>query len=34
LNVIDRLPDREYNNLADVDKSIGSIIRWFWFSRA
>jgi hypothetical protein len=27
LNVIDRLPDREYNNLADVDKSIGSIIR-------
>ena len=26
LNVIDRLPDREYNNMADVEKSIGSII--------
>src|SRR5919197_1425168 len=26
LNVIDRLPDKEYNNMADVEKSIGSII--------
>src|SRR5919197_5918959 len=26
LNVIDRLPEREYNNMADVEKSIGSII--------
>ena len=26
LNVIDRLPEREYNNMADVEKSISSII--------
>ena len=26
LDVIDRLPDREYNNMADVEKSVSSII--------
>jgi hypothetical protein len=26
LDVIDRLPDKEYNNMAEVEKSIGSII--------
>ena len=26
LDIIDRLPDREYNNMADVEKSIGSIM--------
>jgi hypothetical protein len=26
LDVIDRLPDREYNNMADVEKSISSVI--------
>ena len=26
LNVIDKLPDREYNSMADVERSIGSII--------
>ncbi|MFL6419455.1 MAG: DUF2795 domain-containing protein, partial [Nitrososphaeraceae archaeon] len=25
LDVIDRLPDREYNNMADVEKSVSSI---------
>ena len=26
LNVIDKLPDREYNDMADVEKSVGSVI--------
>ena len=26
LNVIDRLPDREYNNMADVEKSVSNVI--------
>jgi Protein of unknown function (DUF2795) len=26
LDLIDRLPDREYNNMADVEKSVSSVI--------
>ena len=26
LDIIDKLPDREYNNMADVEKSVGSVI--------
>jgi Protein of unknown function (DUF2795) len=26
LDVINRLPDKEYDNMADIEKSIGSII--------
>jgi hypothetical protein len=26
LDVLDRLPDKEYNNMADVEKSISSIV--------
>jgi hypothetical protein len=27
LNVINQLPDRKYNNMADVEKSIGEIYK-------
>jgi hypothetical protein len=26
LSVIDRLPDREYQNMADVEKSVGQVL--------
>jgi len=26
LNVLDKLPDREYNDMVDVEKSVGSLI--------